>query len=254
MTIEIMGLIIAILSFILAIINTFFTVRKKEISQRALVILWVICIVLICFGVILLTSDPKPLDPEPTAATFFSDVEVGSWCYDAVEYLYNRSLIVGIDGNRFAPGDPAKRSMVITILYRLEGEPTVENATVFNDTQGDQYYSKAVSWAADNGIVMGDNGDFYPDEPITREEIASFLYRYHVEYKERQAANTGRELDKFSDGGTVSEYAASSVAWAIQNGLFLDIIDDAVMPGCTVTRAEAAVIFMRYCESVDKTS
>lgn len=168
---------------------------------------------------------------------FFSDVKAEDWCYDAVTYLYNHDFISGIDENHFAPEELATRAMVITILYRLESEPAFKDVEDFNDTPRGRYYSNAVDWAASNRIVVGNNGGFYPNEPITCEQLASILYRYHVEYKGRQATN------------------ADSVIWATQSGFFLDIIDNDVnMSECTVTRAQAAVIFMRYCESVEEIS
>lgn len=186
-----------------------------------------------------------------SAMPIFSDVTVGDWCYDAVTYLFSRNLIDGTNENQFAPEEFATRAMVITVLYRLEGEPAFKDVVAFSDTQWDQYYSNAVLWAASNKIIEGNDGSFYPDDPITREQIASILYRYHVVYKGRQITNTDIRLYMFSDRESVSEYAASSVAWAIQSGLFSDIIyNDAILPECTVTRAQAAVIFMRYCESV----
>lgn len=181
---------------------------------------------------------------------FFSDVKTGDWCRDAVEYLFDRGLIAGVGENQFAPDKTAKRAMVAEILYRAEGEPKFENAVDFDDMRRDMYYSNAVAWAAGNGIMMGNNGNvFDPEADITREQIASILYRYHVAYKGRPAANADSGLLAYLDRRSVSEYAVSGVAWAIENGLFRDIIDGkAILPQSTVTRAEAAVMFARYLQ------
>ena len=138
----------------------------------------------------------------------FLDVKVGDWCYDALTYLYSRNIIIGTGKKQFAPEEPATRAMVTTMLYRLEGEPAFKNIVAFDDVRWDQYYSNAVAWAASNKIVVGYKGAFNPDTPITREQIASILYNYHVVYKGCQVTNTGDELNMFLDWGSVSEYAS----------------------------------------------
>ena len=245
------GIIMDFLNFFISLFNTLFKVNKKiEITKKGTIIVLVICVVLICIGVFLFVL----FNNTTTETTDFSDVNVEDWCYDAVTYLYNRGLIIGTGEKQFAPEEPATRAVVTTILYRLEGEPAFKDVVTFHDVPWDQYYSNAVAWAASNKIVVGYDGFFYPGEPITREQMALILYRYHKEYRGCQVTNTGSELNMFIDWKSVSEYAASSVAWAIQSGLFLDIIDDyTIMPEYTVTRAQVAVIFMRYCESFDKT-
>lgn len=225
-----MNIILGFFNLILNFIGTFFNIRKPSLSSQKAILLCVI-FVIICFGIYLLVSIPTK-DP-----SVFSDVKVGDWYYDAVTFLYDHNLVDGTGGKRFSPGESATRATVITILYHLEGNPEVEETAVFSDTPLGQYYSKAVCWAANNEIVAGDNGVFYPDEPIPFDQIAVVLHHYHERYKGRHATND------------------VSVNWAVQRGLFLDLIDDdADMSRCTATRAQVAVIFMRYCESVGITS
>lgn len=182
----------------------------------------------------------------------FSDIEAGDWCFDSVKYLFDRDLIVGVSKNQFAPKEPATRAMVTAVTYRMAGEPASKDDVDFIDVQGDEYFRNAVAWAASNEIVMGNDGNgFDPEAGITREQIASILYRYHVVYKGYPAAGFSSKLLMFmySDRKAVSEYAVSGVAWAIENGFFRDIIDDnAILPKHIVTRAETAVMFARYLQ------
>ena len=223
---------------------------RKRATDIVILVLLSIAVLLIT---VLIVVELLP-DPQSTAGNYggfgFSDVEAGDWCFDAVKYLFDRDLIVGVGENQFVPEKPATRAMVTAVIYRMAGEPASKDDVDFTDVQGDEYYRNAVAWAASYEIVMGnDDNGFDPEADITREQIASILYRYHVVYKGRQATSAGSKLLMlmYSDRQAVSEYAVSGVAWAINSGLFRDIIDDnAILPKHTVSRAEAAVIFARY--------
>ncbi len=183
------------------------------------------------------------------AEASFSDVTEETWYTDGVSYVYEHGLMNGKGSDRFAPFDEASRAMLVTILYRIEGEPSVDPlpAAGFTDVPAGSYYAKAVRWAAANGIVNGKgNGRFAPVESLTREQLAALLYRYTV-YKGGSVDKTG-DLSAFTDHASVSNYAKTAMAWAVGCG-FIGGSNGKLDPGKNANRAQLAVILQRYCES-----
>ena len=194
-------------------------------------------------------QEPKPVETErPTEPEKpvlpFADVKENTWYYDAVAEAYRRGLMTGISETQFEPEAPASRGMMVTILYRMEGEP-VTGDNGFTDVSEDSYYAEAVAWAVEKGIVKGrGDGTFHPDDPITREELATFLYRY-ASCKGRDMTQRA-ELSGYVDAEQVSGYAYEPLSWAKAVGLISGTDWGGLHPGGRATRAEIAAVFLRY--------
>lgn len=178
----------------------------------------------------------------------FTDVNTTDWCYDAVQYVYEKGMMNGTSTTTFSPGGTTTRGMIVTILHRMEGTPAA-TGTVFADVPTGQWYSDAVSWASANGIVGGyGNGRFGPGDPITREQMAAILNRYST-YKGYDAGTVGN-ITGFSDASQVSTYAAEPMGWAIGNGLISGVGNNTLAPKGNATRAQVATILKRFCENI----
>ncbi len=180
----------------------------------------------------------------------FTDVVSGAWYQTAVDYVIANGLMEGTSDTTFEPNTTTSRGMVVTILYRLEGTPSAA-ASGFPDVAAGQWYTDAVSWAAANGIVTGyDNGNFGPNDIITREQMATILYRYasHKAYGTGAQAN----LASYTDASAISGYAESAMKWANAEGLITGTTTTTLSPAGDASRAEVATILMRFCEEVVK--
>ena len=181
----------------------------------------------------------------------FEDVYVGDWYFDAVQYVYENDMMAGTSDTTFSPNQTTTRGMIVTILYRLEGEPTVTGTTAFTDVTADQYYANAVAWAVQNGIVAGsDATTFAPNNAITREQMAAILYRY-AQFKGYDVSAKA-DLSTYIDAADVSAYATDAMAWASQTGLITGTSATTLSPAGQATRAQVATILMRFCENIAK--
>lgn len=179
----------------------------------------------------------------------YADVEDSAWYAEGVRFVTDRGVMNGIDASVFAPNVITTRAMIVTILYRLEGAPEVAGENPFTDVAAGAYYDKPVNWASSNGIVNGyGNGKFGPTDTITREQMAAILYRYAV-YKGCDVSAAG-DLSAFGDAARISEYAVPAMTWAVGAGLINGVSDGTLAPGGDTTRAQAAVILMRYIKNV----
>ena len=186
-------------------------------------------------------SDSKPKLP-------FTDVSTSDWFYSDVMFVYENGLFSGTDSRSFSPNASMTRAMLVTVLYRLEGEPAGTGSSSFSDVCSGSYYEKAVAWAAANGIVTGTGStSFSPDAKVTREQLAAILYRY-AQYK-KQDTDAGAKLDSFSDAGNVSGYASEALSWAVSEGL-INGASGRLMPKGDATRAQVAAILHRFVENV----
>ena len=186
--------------------------------------------------------------PEPLP---FTDVAEGDWFHDAVRYAYDNGLMDGVGEGQFAPNATTNRAMVVTILYRLAGEPDVSGDVGFADVAVGQWYTDAVAWAAQKGIVNGiSETEFAPSGDLTREQLATILYRYAEGMGYDVSASA--DLSGFPDTGDIQSYAAQALSWAVAEGLLQGFEDDSLQPGGTATRAQIATILMRFCETVAK--
>ena len=193
------------------------------------------------------TKDDTPVE----TGLPFTDVKADDWFYEAVKYAYDNKLMDGTSSTTFAPLMTTNRAMIVTILWRLEGSPVVNYAMNFSDVESGVWYTEAVRWAAAEGIVKGYSDTvFAPDDTVTREQLATILYRY-AEYKEYDVSAKG-DLTTFADGSTVSTWAADGMTWAVGAQLITGKDGGKLDPTGTATRAEVATILMRFCENVAK--
>ena len=182
--------------------------------------------------------------------SLFSDVDEKDWYYEAVKYVYDEGMMNGTSSYLFSPNMSTTRGMIITILHRLENEPAV-SGNPFTDVTENAYYKEAVAWGAANSIINGyGDGKFGPDDSITREQLASILYRYAA-YKGISIANLS-ELSAFSDAEDISLYAVETMRWAVGNGIMNGNGDGTLNPTGTATRAEAAQMLMNFCKEILK--
>lgn len=200
---------------------------------------------------------PEPITPgvdnkkpasKPEVKLPFTDVSTSDWFYDDVAFVYENGLFSGTDSRSFSPNASMTRAMLVTVLYRLEGEPTVTGRSSFTDVRSGAYYEKAVIWAAANGIVTGtDSTSFSPDAKVTREQLAAILYRY-AQYRKLDT-DASAKLNSFTDAGSVSAYASEALGWAVSEGL-INGASGKLMPKGDATRAQVAAILHRFVKNV----
>ena len=180
----------------------------------------------------------------------FPDVAEGDWFYDAVRYAYENGLMDGVGDNLFAPNSETTRAQLVTILYRLAGQPAVSGDLPFPDVESGTWYTDAVAWAAQNGIVNGvSDTEFAPGDDITREQLVTVLYRY-AESKGYDVSASA-DLSGYPDAGQVQDYAQPAMAWAVAEDI-VEGVDGNLNPTGDATRAQIATILMRFCEGVAK--
>lgn len=178
----------------------------------------------------------------------FIDVAESDWFYKSVRYCHENNLIRGTTANTYSPDLSTSRAMIVSILWRLDGSPNADPVT-FIDVPADQYYANAVAWAASEGIVSGYSKDiFAPEQAISREQLASILYRY-AQYHNWDMTSSA-VLDTFTDAHAVSAYAKDALSWAAFHGLISGMEDHLLSPQGEATRAQVAAILMNTCEKV----
>ena len=178
----------------------------------------------------------------------FEDVKPEDWYYEEVKYVYDNGLMNGTTSNTFQPTMETSRGMVVTILFRQEGEPSAKPCS-FTDIQSGQWYTDAVNWAAENKIVKGyDDGTYRPNQAITRQELAAIIYRYS-EYKGYDTS-ARKNLGAFPDGNTTHEWAIENVQWAVAEGLISGKGSGMLEPLADASRAEVATVLARYCTNL----
>ncbi len=173
----------------------------------------------------------------------FTDVRASDWFAEAVQFVWNRGLMKGVSDSSFAPNMTMNRAMLVTILYRMDGEKKAGEES-FADVKAGAYYSKAVAWASENGIVFGyDDGMFYPQITVTREQMVTILWRY-ISYTGKQPCGEGK-LSEYQDEKEISNYAREPMAWAIGSGILQGTGNHQLQPKCLSTRAQSATVIMR---------
>ena len=183
-------------------------------------------------------------------STNFTDVEENGWYHTGVDFMVKNGFMNGVADDAFDVDGNLTRAQLVTILYRIAGEPESTATNPFADVADGQWYTNAVIWAAENGIVKGVNTTtFAPNDQITREQIATILFRY------AKAEKVEGKLAGFPDAEKVSDYAADAMAWAVEQGLINGISESDgktyLAPQETATRAQIAVILMRYLTAED---
>lgn len=187
------------------------------------------------------------LDTPAEVALPFTDVPKGSWFYDSVKYVYTKNIMTGKTATTFAPTENVSRAQFATILYRMAGSPAVTYKNKFPDVADGQFYSKAVIWAAENGIVTGHgDGTFKPGDPITREQMALMMFRYG-NYKKYNTADRA-SFASFPDADKVSSYAVEAMQWAVAKQIITGK-NGKLEPAGKASRAECATIIMRFMKA-----
>ena len=179
----------------------------------------------------------------------FVDVTEDKWYYDAVAYVYQQGIMVGMSETTFEPNTTVNRAQVVQMLYNLEGQPQVSGDSGFSDIRDDQWYAKAVAWASANDVVAGyEDGTFRPTRAVTREEFAQILYNYAK--CKGYGLSASADLGKFPDSGQVSSWAETALGWANGNGLINGHDDGRLDPKGSTIRAQAASILMNFDKGV----
>lgn len=178
----------------------------------------------------------------------FRDVRPEDWFYADVRYVYESGLMNGTAEGLFSPDLFTSRAMIVTVLWRLSGSPVVNYYMPFADVDQASWYAEAVRWAASCGIVTGyDNGNFGPNDSITREQLAAILYRCATYRQEDTSIGADTNILSFTDAASVSEYAVPALQWACGAGI-LQGADGALLPAHPATRAQTAAILHRFCQ------
>ena len=182
----------------------------------------------------------------------FTDVVDTSWFYAAVQYVWEKGLMTGMDGKTFSPESTTTRAQLVTILWQLAGCPDSESGAAYSDTQASAWYAKAVAWAGANGIVSGyADGSFGPDDAVTREQFAAILYRYAQSLGEGFTGSWYFLLD-YSDAQQISAWADEAMHWCVMKGILSGTGADTLSPGMSTTRGQMAVMLMQFCQRNEK--
>ena len=188
------------------------------------------------------------VEPEPIILPF-DDISQSAWYYGAVEYVYSNDMMQGTSATRFSPEVEMSRGMIATVLYRLENTPALTGSTSFSDVGGNEWYTDAIQWAAENNIMSGyGNNRFGPMDSVTREQLAVILYNYTA--SNDISVEAAGDLSVFHDAEDTSDWAEKAISWAVGVGLLSGKGNGILDPAGTATRAEVAQILMNYCTKV----
>lgn len=190
---------------------------------------------------------PVTPTPTPTPELPFDDVKPGDWFYNDVVYVYEKGIMDGVDNRVFSPNTTLNRAMFVTMLYRVAGEPAVSKTADFSDVPGDTWFSDSVAWASSQGIVDGFDDDLFgPYNSLTREQLATILYRY-AKWSGRSTYAPTDALTGFADADKVSSYALDAMRWAVYTGL-MQGSENGLEPQSSASRAQVAAIIHRFLD------
>ena len=183
----------------------------------------------------------------------YADAVNTAWYHDGVHFCLENGLMVGLPDGSFAPSGDVTRAQVVTILWRLEGKPVVDYAMQFEDAASGEWFTEAIRWAASNGVVEGYNDKaFGPNDAITREQFAAILYRYSQFKGYDVSVGEDTNILDFDDAQSISTYAVPAIQWACGSGVISGVSALTLDPTGVTSRAQAATMFMRYCENVNE--
>lgn len=209
---------------------------KKRLLSLALA-LCLVCSLLP--GTALAAAGPNP----------FWDIPASHWAHDEVTYVYENDLMNGTSSTHFSPDARTTRAQVVTVLYRLAGQPAADWANPFWDVPASAWFHDAVTWAWENDITGGvSSTHFGAGNAVTREQLATFLYRYAQDQGYDTSARA--DLSGYSDAGLVSSYATEALSWANATGLITGTTGTTLSPKGSATRAQVATILSRFCQDV----
>lgn len=209
---------------------------KKRLLSLALA-LCLVCSLLP--GTALAAAGPNP----------FWDIPASHWAHDEVTYVYENDLMNGTSSTHFSPDARTTRAQVVTVLYRLAGQPAADWENPFWDVPASAWFHDAVTWAWENDITGGvSSTHFGAGNAVTREQLATFLYRYAQDQGYDTSARA--DLSGYSDAGLVSSYATEALSWANATGLITGTTATTLSPQGSATRAQVATILSRFCQDV----
>lgn len=198
----------------------------------------------------LMVATMIPILPVAAATSSFKDVQDTDWFYNSVQYVNDNSLFYGTSEDTFEPQTTMTRAMIVTVLHRMEKQPAAEPAA-FKDVPSDKWFTDSVAWAAADGVVNGYDADtFGPNDAVTREQIATILFRYAE--KKGYDVSKRADLREYTDNEDISGWAVDALEWANDGGLIVGFEDATIAPGANATRAQVATILMRFCEEYVK--
>ena len=198
-----------------------------------------------------ITEPDIPLVDKPWPV--FDDVSEGEWYYQAVKYVYDMELMIGVADDSFGIESTLTRAMIVTILYRCAGEPSiVETASLFVDVADDMWYTEAIIWGVENGIIFGyGDGRFGPNNPVTNEQLAALIYRMQLRENKVPPDANDDAAKEFLDKYAIREYAVIAVETLYRQGMYNDMPMEQYSPGHPATRAAIASILYKYLMAVD---
>ena len=188
----------------------------------------------------------------PNPSALYSDLEQDAWYIPGINYVLYNDIMNGVTSTHFEPATTATRGMIVTLLYRLEGQPALGSAhSQFRDVPNSAWFAPAITWATEQKLVEGYyNRTFGPDDPITREQLATILYRYAT-YKGLNPTGTAN-LQQFGDAAKINTWAEPAMNWAVSNGLMDGMGNGLLEPDGNTSRAQVATLFMRYMQNIAK--
>jgi hypothetical protein len=188
-------------------------------------------------------DDTCPMTP-------FTDTNKNEWYHDGVHWAIDQGLMNGTGDHTFEPSTAANRAMMVTILWRMEGSPKVDQNITFKDVPDGQWYTEAIRWAVKNGIVNGYSEDkFGTADDVTREQIVTILYRYAQSRGINVSQGENINLSKYNDTQKISDWADKAFRWAVGTGIIQGMSDTILSPGSNAVRAQIATMLMRFKES-----
>lgn len=215
--------------------------KNRRRSRRALSILMV-------FAMLFTLTPAAGFAAENTASSGagYADVAQDAWYKDAVDYVTDNGLLVGVADDQFGPEQNVTRAMVVTVMWRQSGAPASDGETAFTDVPDGEWYTAAVAWGADNGMVAGmSDTTFEPKTPVTREQLVAFMQRFAQKNGEDTSVGDGSVLDVYTDADAVSDWAENAMIWALENGVISGMTDTTIAPQGNATRAQYAAILQR---------
>ena len=215
--------------------------KNRRRSRRALSILMV-------FAMLFTLTPAAGFAAENTASSGagYTDVAQDAWYKDAVDYVTDNGLLVGVADDQFGPEQNVTRAMVVTVMWRQSGAPASDGENAFTDVPDGEWYTAAVAWGADNGMVAGmSDTTFAPNAAVTREQLVAFMQRFAEKNGEDVSIGDGSVLDAFTDADSLSDWAHDVMIWALENGVIGGMTDTTLIPQGNPTRAQYAAILQR---------
>ena len=182
----------------------------------------------------------------------FTDAKTTDWYHDGVHFCLENKLMVGYGDNSFQPNSGTSRAMIAAMLWRLNGSPAAKSDVSFTDVPNGKWYTEAIRWAASEGVAQGyGNGTFGPNDTMTREQMATILYRYAKNSGYDVSVGENTNILSYSDAADVAEYAIPAMQWACGSGM-VQGSGNALQPKNSTTRAQMATMMMRFCAEIVK--